>query len=194
MNTQATAPKETGPSDIHAGKPSVFDQEDSLPGRAAAILHNCTALVTIPLMMLFICTEVVMRYVLNSGLTWSQEACGIMLFILVLGCQANCWQKDRHIRMDLLYNAMPPWFRKISDMLTIICGGIFYGTIALQAVREIPYQFTIKEATDEMHIPLWILNGIIILSGAFLVILLIRHALRMMAAKKEHTPWQPSDI
>ena len=189
MNTQATTPQEIDPGDIHAGKPSVCAQEDSLPGKAAVLLHKCAALVTIPLMTIFICTEVVMRYILNSGLTWSQEACGIMLFTLVLCCQANCWQKDRHIRMDLLYNAMPAWFRKASDALTVLCGGIFYGTIAFQAIKDIPYQIAVRESTDEMHIPLWILNGIIILSCTLLILLLARYLLHMFTGKKEHNSW-----
>lgn len=189
MDNPATLSPEIDPGEIHANKVSVYDHKDSLPGKAAMILHKAASLVTIPLMTLFICTEVVMRYLLNSGLSWSQEACGIMLFILVLCCQANCWQRDRHIRMDLVYNALPQWFRKISDVLTILCGGIFYGTILTQAVREIPYQLAVNESTDEMHIPLWLLNGIIIVSCALLLILLLRHAMRLLRSNREQHSW-----
>jgi len=169
----------------HAHKVSVYSQENTLLGKAAVVLHNVASLTTIPLMTVFICTEVVMRYILNSGLTWSQEACGLMLFTLVLCCQANCWQRDRHIRMDLLYNAMPGWFRKISDVLTIICGGIFFGAIGIQAFKEIPYQIAINEATDEMHIPLWIMNGVIIISCALLILLLLRYLPRLFRTHRE---------
>lgn len=171
------------PGDIHANKKSVFALEDTFLGRVAVILHKCASIITIPLMTIFICAEVTMRYIFNSGLTWSQEACGIMLFTLVLCCQANCWQRDRHIRMDLLYNALPKWFQKLSDVLTILCGGIFFGAIGAQAVMEIPYQIAINEATDEMHIPLYFLNGIIIVSCALLILLLIRHAIRMVTSR-----------
>ena len=172
--------------EMHGRKASVYAMEHTFLGNAATVLHNVASITTIPLMTLFICTEVVMRYIFNSGLTWSQEACGIMLFILVLCCQANCWQRDRHIRMDLLYNAMPDWFRQLSDVLTIVCGGIFYGVIAIQAVQGIPYQIAINEATDEMHIPMWILNGIIILSCGLLVLLLLRYSPRLLRTSREH--------
>lgn len=177
--------REKDPGEIHAHKASVYSMEDTCLGKFAVALHRFASLTTIPLMTIFICIEVVMRYLLNSGLTWSQEACGIMLFLLVLCCQSNCWQRDRHIRMDLLYVAMPAWFRKISDMLTIVCGGIFYGAIAIQAVKEIPYQLAVNEATDEMHLPLWILNGVIILSCGVLVLLLLSYALRVIANRRE---------
>lgn len=185
MNNQTASPQEIDPGDIHASKESVFAQEDTIPGKAAIALHNYAAIITIPLMTIFICTEVVMRYAMNSGLNWSQEASGIMLFTLVLCCQANCWQQDRHIRMDLIYNASPSWFKRISDTLTIVCGGIFYGTIAIQAIQEIPYQISINESTDEMHIPLWLLNCIIIVSCSLLVLLLLRHATRLTTSERE---------
>lgn len=189
MHMQTNIQQDVDPGDIHANKVSVYDQGDSLLGKGAAILHRAGSLVTIPLMTIFICTEVVMRYVFNSGLTWSQEACGIMLFTLVLTCQANCWQRDRHIRMDLLYNALPQWFRKISDVLTILCGGVFFGAIGIQAIKDIPYQLAVNESTDEMHIPLWILNGIIILSCALLILLLLRHALRTFTSQGRRRQW-----
>jgi len=185
MGPTVTDEREMDPNGIHAQKASVFSMEDTCLGKAAAVLHNIASLTTIPLMTLFICMEVVMRYIFNSGLAWSQEACGIMLFVLVLCCQANCWQRDRHIRMDLIYVAMPAWFRRISDALTIVCGGIFYGAIAIQAIKEIPYQLAVNEATDEMHLPLWILNGVIILSCGVLVLLLLSYALRVLANLRE---------
>lgn len=185
MGTTTDSTNEANAGDPHAHKASVYSLEDTIPGKAAKGLHRIASLTTIPLMTIFICTEVVMRYVFNSGLTWSQEACGIMLFTLVLCCQANCWQRDRHIRMDLLYNSMPRWFKRISDALTIICGGIFFGAIGLQAIQEIPYQLAINESTDEMHIPLWILNGVIIISCALLLLLLLRYTLRLVSTHRE---------
>ncbi|MDR2743952.1 MAG: TRAP transporter small permease [Desulfovibrio sp.] len=167
----------------HVHSQSVFSMEDTLFGILAEKLHNAASIITLPLMTLFICSEIILRYVLNSGLTWSQEACGLCLFILVLCCQANCWQKDRHIRMDLLYNNVPPWLRKITDVLTVISGMTFFGAIACQAVKDIPYQLAVNEATDEMHIPYWLLSAIVIISCALLFILLIWFILRLTMEK-----------
>lgn len=177
---------EPGKSHVDVVRLSVFSHEGSIPGKMAVILHRYAVIVTIPSMTILICTEVMMRYFLGMGLTWSQELCCVMLFTLVLCCQANCWQKDHHIRMDLLYNLLPTWFRKISDMLTVICGGTFYGTIVYQAIQELPYQVSIKESTDELHIPLYFLNGIIIISCGVLIILLVRHLMYIFVAKKEN--------
>lgn len=163
---------------------SIYDLEDTLWGKAAALLHNTASLLTLPLMTLCICLEVVMRYLFNAGLRWSQEVCGISLLVLVLCCQAHCWQKDRHIRMDLLYNLAPLWFKKLSNVLTVLCGAIFFGTIAVQAMLDIPYQFAVNESTDEIHLPLWLLNCVIILSCGMLLLLLLRYIFRLFANMK----------
>lgn len=164
---------------------SIYDLEDTLWGKAAAWLHNSASLLTLPLMCLCICLEVVMRYLFNAGLRWSQEVCGISLLVLVLCCQAHCWQKDRHIRMDLLYNSAPAWFKNFSDLLTVLCGAIFFGTIAAQALLDIPYQFAVNECTDEIQLPLWLLNGVIILSCTMMLLLLLRYTFRLFANMRE---------
>lgn len=168
----------------HGSGVSVFSLEDTFVGAAAERLHEAASLLALPLMTVFICAEVVMRYLFNSALFWSQEACGICMFVLVLCCQANCWQKDRHIRMDLLYNHAPAWFRKIADTLSIISGAVFFGAIGMQAVKDIPYQLAINESTDEMHIPLWLLSGVVIISCSLLIGVLFRYSFRLAAKGK----------
>lgn len=183
------APEEFNVPSGHGSGVSIFSLEDTLIGKAAVYLHNAASMLTLPLMTVFICSEIIMRYVFNAGLFWSQEACGLCLFVLVLCCQANCWQKDRHIRMDLLYNWAPAWFRKVADVLSIISGTVFFGVIGLQAVKDIPYQLAVNEATDEMHIPLWIMSLVVIVSCSLLIGVLFRYSFRMGA--KEFKGVQP---
>lgn len=168
----------------HAKHASIYDLDDTQMGKFAAKLHNTASCIALPLMTVFICSEVIMRYIFNSALFWSQEACGICMFVLVLCCQANCWQKDRHIRMDLLYNWAPNWFKRVTDVLTIISGIIFFGAICWQAFRDVPYQFAVNEATDEMYIPLWLLSGIVILSCILLLSLLLRYSFRLFGRQQ----------
>lgn len=168
----------------HGSGESVFSLEGTLMGVLADKLHNAASLLAIPMMIVFICVEVVMRYVFNAGLFWSQEACCIGMFVLVLCCQANCWQKDRHIRMDLIYNFAPAWFRRLADTLSIISGTVFFGVIGLQAIKDIPYQVAVNEATDELHIPMWLLSGIVIISCSLLVGSLFRYMFKMTSNHK----------
>lgn len=172
----------------HGSGVSAFNVDDTPVGAASVHLHNAASLIALPLMTVFICAEVIMRYVFNAALFWSQEACGICMFVLVLCCQANCWQQDRHIRMDLLYNHAPAWFRKIADTLSILSGSIFFGAIGIQALRDVPYQLAVNESTDEMHIPLWLLSGIVIVSCSLVVGVLARYSFKLASGRKEASP------
>ncbi len=167
----------------HHGQSSAFELHDTLIGKIAEKIHVITCIITLPLMALVIGLEVIFRYALGSGFRWSQEACCISLLILVIGCQANCWQKDRHIRMDLLYNRAGKFYRTIVNVMILVCGGIFFGSLMLQAIQEIPYQLSINEATEEIYFPLWILNAIIVVSCACFIAALCRYAFRMIWKK-----------
>lgn len=175
------------PVHLEHGGSSLYSLEDTFLGKLAERFHAVISSFTLLAMTLFISLEVVTRYIFNNGLQWSQEACCICLLLLVAGCQANCWQKDRHIRMDLIYNNAPQWFRRGSDMLTIFCGAVFFGTIAAQALKEIPYQLAINEATDELRFPFWLLNAFIVFSFLLLLVLLTRFFIRSVTREKRST-------
>lgn len=134
---------------------SSYDQKDSFFGLLASKTHNFAAQVFLSSMTLVITLEVIKRYIFNAGLTWSQEVCGLSFFLLVFLCQANCWQMDRHIRMDIFYNNFGPRMKRLSDCLTICCGTILYGALAWQGMSELSYQFAVAEATVELQWPMW---------------------------------------
>lgn len=133
---------------------SSYAQSDSLFGHLASKTHNFVSQVCLMTMTLVISLEVIKRYLFNAGLTWSQEVCGLSFFLLVFLCQANCWQMDRHIRMDIFYNNFGPRMKSVSNLLTICCGTILYGALAWQGIRELTYQFSVGEATVELQWPL----------------------------------------
>ena len=136
-----------------------FDLEDKPIGRFAAAYHKFASVTALSLMTVFIALEVVSRYVLGAGLRWSQELCCLSLFIMVIACQAHCWQKDRHIKLHVLYDRMPRPLKNCCNALTVVCGALFFGALAYQIIVDIPYQFAINEATEELHIPNWYIGA-----------------------------------
>lgn len=167
----------------HHGQSSVFDLSDTIIGKVSRNLQKSICVIALPMMTFVISLEIIFRYVLGKGFRWSQEACCILLLLLCIGCQANCFQKDRHIRMDLIYNHAGKLFKNLSNVLTIICGGIFFGSLMFQAMMDIPYQISVNESTEEMYFPIWILNSFIVGSCACLVAALVRHSFRMIFKK-----------
>ena len=153
---------------------SVFLQTDSIPGKLADIIHNASAQILIALMTIVITLEVFFRYFVGAGFTWSQEICSLSFLLLVFLCQANTWQRDRHIRMDIFYNLFNPFFKKISNILTVISGLVLYLSLAWQGLADLQYQWEVNEATAELVWPLWPFSLVIVASSLIVVLLLLR--------------------
>ena len=151
-----------------------FLQTDSFPGKLAEIVHNAASQFLIVVMTVVITLEVIFRYFLGAGFTWSQEVCSLCFLLLVFLCQAHTWQKDRHIRMNIFYNSFNPLLKKISNILTIICGSILYTCLAWQGLTDLQYQWEVNEATAELVWPLWPFSMVIVASSIVVILLLLR--------------------
>lgn len=112
-------------------------------------------LILLPAMVGIITIDVVMRYLINNPLVWSQEATGIMLFMFLFACQGNCFEEGHHIRMDVFFNHFPSWAKKFSNILSYISGIFFFGLIGLQGILEVPYMIKVNETSDDLMLPLW---------------------------------------
>lgn len=153
---------------------SIYRQHDSFIGKLALKTHAAASQLLILVMTGVIFLEVVRRYFFHAGLTWSQEVCGLSFFLLVFLCQAHTWQADRHIRMDIFYMNFHTFFRRVSDLLTIACGCLLYGSITWQGFAELRYQLEVDESTIELMWPLWPFSLVMVFGSLVTLALLLR--------------------
>ena len=76
------------------------------------------------LITLFTFYEVVMRYVFNAPTFWVHETTTAMTALCFAFGGAYCLALDRHIRVVLIYDALPPVARKWIDVLISLLGTI----------------------------------------------------------------------
>jgi TRAP-type C4-dicarboxylate transport system permease small subunit len=72
--------------------------------------------------MAILINEVVLRYVFNAPTIWAHETtiflCGVAFIYGGLYCTA----RDRHIRVVLIYDALPPGARRVFDVIiSLVC-------------------------------------------------------------------------
>ncbi|RAK22068.1 TRAP-type C4-dicarboxylate transport system permease small subunit [Anoxybacillus vitaminiphilus] len=112
--------------------------------RLLKILNSSlNALITIILsaMCIFVFLNVVLRYVFNSGLTWSEELARY-LFVWVVFLGAIVASKDKgHLGVDLLVSILPRGWQRIayvlSNIVIIIVLGLFIdGLIKMMALNS----------------------------------------------------------
>lgn len=164
---------------------SPYLQLDAFIGKLAQKLHNIAAQVFLAMMTGIISLEVFFRYFLGSGFKWTQEMCGLSFLLLVFICQANTWQQNHHIRMDIFYGKFNSTFKRFSDLLSIICGCTLYAAIIWQGIADFEYQFRVNEGTEELMWPLWPFSLAIVISSSIAVLLLLRFCFTLLLRKQK---------
>jgi len=89
--------------------------------------------------------QVIMRYVFNNSLTWSEEL-GKFLFVWLSWLGISIGHRRReHIKITLLVDKLPYKLKQLSEALTeliliVICGiTMYYGVIMMNIQINVPY-------------------------------------------------------
>ncbi|QDC10618.1 TRAP transporter small permease subunit [Oceanicola sp. D3] len=87
--------------------------------RAVRTVGTTGALV-LPLLMLTILLNVALRYAFNIGSIELEELQWHLNAIVVMSCLAWAYQKDRHVRVDVLHNRMSPRARALIEIFGVL--------------------------------------------------------------------------
>ena len=111
---------------------------------------------------------VISRYILNNPVAWSNEVATISFTWTVFLGAAAAWKHNKHIHIDLAYNIMPAFLKKISDIVRNIILSIFFIFALYLAIK-----FTItayNKPTAILRIPFSYVDASIVLCFASIII------------------------
>ena len=111
---------------------------------------------------------VISRYILNNPVAWSNEVATISFTWTVFLGAAAAWKNNKHIHLDLAYNIMPKFMKKISDLLRSIILSIFFIFTLYLAIK-----FTISaynKPTAILRIPFSYVDAAVVLCFASIII------------------------
>lgn len=132
-------------------------------------------LVILPLMVLVITADVVLRYFFNAPLSWGEEANGMLLFLLLMLSMTYAWDMNKHIRMELVYLTLTGWRRAAADIITGLTGIVFFGSLGWQSLRDIEYMRKTNESSEVLHVPLWPFRALLVLISLVFVLKLLHY-------------------
>ena len=100
----------------------VIEIERTGPFDIISLIASRLAMMSVAFIVVVMFYEVVLRYVFNSPTIWAHETtiflCGVAFIYGGLYCAA----RDRHIRVVLIYDAVPPAVRRVLDVvISVIC-------------------------------------------------------------------------
>lgn len=101
-------------------------------------------------------TNVVLRYVFNTGLLWALEFVQYLFAWVVLIGAAHGVKVGIHLGIDILLERLPPKTHRIALLTAITCCIIFISIVAYES-----YIYTFKiyqwgDLTEDLQIPQWI--------------------------------------
>lgn len=96
-------------------------------------------------MVAVIFLQIIMRYVFNDSLTWSEEL-GKFIFVWISWLGISIGQRrNEHIKITMLTDKLPPRAQKITAVLAdvililILAVTIYYGILLVQTQQRVPY-------------------------------------------------------
>jgi TRAP-type transport system small permease protein len=118
-------------------------------------MHFVINIVTLSLVTAIIGVDVVLRYVFNAPLPWGIEATSLLLLLMVFGSLPYVWQRDGHIRMELIYVKLTRVPRALADVVTALSGGAFSALLCYEMMRTFPAIRERNEGAEYLGVPHW---------------------------------------
>jgi len=125
----------------------------------------------IPLIVVLIIYEVVMRYVFNQPTIWVHELSQLLWGSLFMLVGAYILRHDGHVNMDLVYTRLSPRKRAILDLVTALIFFLFCGVLLWKGWTMASNSLAILEHSGSPWDPPIYLVKLTIPVGASLLIL-----------------------
>ena len=132
-----------------------FDLVDRVSARASRELFRLGAYVMLPALVALVTLDVVLRYVFDAPLQWARDVSGLFLLMSISAVLPHAWDRSYHIRMEVVYDRFPEKRRQLVDVLSAFSGIVFFGMMAVQAARYVPFMMRTGETGEDLLWPLW---------------------------------------
>jgi TRAP-type C4-dicarboxylate transport system permease small subunit len=124
-------------------------------GILTARLHDFGTLVVMPVLVVLVTTDVVLRYVLNAPLLWGAEVSALLLLVVFFAALPECTASGGHIRMELIRNRLGRGGRRLADALAGVAGFAVSALLTYQAFASTAEMVKYGERAEMIDLPFW---------------------------------------
>jgi len=132
-------------------KRTEVEQVKSRPWR----LEDVLATVAIALMCLITFANVVLRYVSDVSIGWSEEVSVFLMLLLVFAGAAAAAFHDQHIRVEFLYDSKNTQTRRRLRMLSVWLTTLVLTAVALLLIKTAIGEYAYQEKVSSLDVPRW---------------------------------------
>ncbi len=99
--------------------------------------------------------NVVGRFVIGESIFFSEELNRILIILITFAGISYAARQGRHIRMSAIYDAMPPWLRKVMMVIITLVTAVVMFALCYFAVAYIDTQAGRGRVLPALQIPVW---------------------------------------
>lgn len=137
-------------------------------------------------MTLLTFTQVVMRYVFNSGFTWAQELTSILFaFMIFIGISYGV-RVGAHIGVDALIKLFNPRVRRIVSIVAVLFCMLYAGMVIYGSVQYVMKMRKVGIELEDLPIQIWMVRIILPIGFTLLVMRFLPVLYNLIRGKSDH--------
>ncbi len=143
------------------------------------------ALVCMAVMTVLIVAQVVLRYVFNAPLTWSEELARIVFIYMTFMGIGAAYGRRRHMFVDAIVTLFPMKIQKAIQWSVVGVASVFFLVVMVVTIRMIGDLFRSELNTPALEIPMGLVYLIVPLGLSALIAQMWIHLLREKREREE---------
>jgi len=121
--------------------------------------------------MVITAVQVFLRYALNSPLFWAEELARLCFLWMIYIGSILAIRYDKHMVVDILYEALPGWGKRILDKVVLVVVGVFLIVLTKEGYGLVLAEMT--SVTPAMQVKVGYVYAIIPLAGLAMLLYLV---------------------
>ena len=142
-------------------------------------------IVTVMLVLMTALTfvQVVLRYVFNSGFTWSLELTTLFFAVMIFIGIAYGIRVGAHIGIDALVTRLPEKGQRVTAFVVVLLCLVYAGIVLFGSIQYVSKMYTVGIEMQDLPIPVWLARSILPLGYALLVLRLAQVFWRLVTGQ-----------
>lgn len=137
-------------------------------------------------MTLLTFTQVVMRYVFNSGFTWAQELTTILFaFMIFIGISYGV-RVGAHIGVDALIKLFTPKVRRIVSLVAVLLCLVYAGMVIYGSFIYVMKMKKIGIELEDLPVQMWLVRAILPIGFTLLALRFLPVLVNLISGKSDH--------
>lgn len=139
------------------------------------------AAVGLAVMSAIVVFEVIIRFLFAQSTLIADEIASYMLAMLSFFAMGYALRTEGHIRIDLLYERLPPVVRKWTEVAFVVVGIVSLSFFTHWLFRMVSQSYLSKvDSQSQIETPLWIPQSALVYGTAVLTLALVSRLIRLL--------------